>query len=162
MNDYMDPNESEGMKNMRKQLKELAKQNKELKEAQQSWETQNRGAVVSQALVSRGLDPKVAKFYPADLGADDESVDKWFNENKDVFGVGRPPVTTPGARETELSEKEQKGYEIMQAMAAYETSVQQDFESVINKIQYDPANPQKATDDLLAALQAQGVNLTSF
>jgi len=161
MNDYVDPTESEGMKNMRKQLKELAKQNKELMEAQQSWQVQNRSSVISQALTSRGLDAKVAKFYPADLGADDESVDKWYNENKDVFGPAQP-ASRSSANETTLSDAEQRGYQAMTDMEAYDARVVQDFKSQIDQIKYDPLDPQKAQDDLLALLQANGVNLASM
>jgi len=162
MNNYDgDPNESEGMKNMRKQLKELAKQNKELMEAQQNWQVQNRSSIISQALTSRGLDAKVAKFYPADLGADDESVDKWYNENKDVFGPAQP--TTPSSdRQTTLSDAEQRGYQAMTDMEAYDARVVQDFKSQMDQIKYDPQNPQKGTDDLLALLQANGVSLSSM
>lgn len=160
MNDYDDSNESEGMKNMRKQLKELAKQNKELVEAQKNWDNQNRSAVISQALTSRGLDAKVAKFYPADLGADDESVGKWYNENKDVFGPAQP-ATIPDDRGS-LTEQEQRGYEAMAAMAAYDSRTVQDFKSQIDQIKYDPLDPQKAEQDLLALLQANGVNLSSM
>lgn len=161
MNDWDGSNESEGMKNMRKQLKELAKQNKELMEAQQNWQVQNRSAVISQALTSRGLDARVVKFYPADLGADDESVDKWYNENKDVFGVGRPPVDSSSDRGS-LTEQEQRGYEAMAAMAAYDARTVQDFKSQIDQIKYDPLDPQKAERELLDLLQANGVNLASM
>lgn len=152
--------ETEGIKELRKKFKELSKENKTLKQQIEEGSLQNRGVLVNQALASRGLDSRVAKFYPADLGTDDESVGRWVDENKDLFGVGRPQNENPEDRGT-LSEREQRGYEVAQAMAAYESRTQQDFESIINKIQYDPANPQKATDDLLAALKAQGVNLTS-
>jgi hypothetical protein len=161
MNDYVDPNESEGMKNMRKQLKELAKQNKALLEAQQNWDTQNRSTVISQALTSRGLDAKVAKFYPVDLGADDESVDKWYNENKDVFGPVQPTGRSSES-ETTLSDAEQRGYQAMTDMEAYDARVVQDFKSQIDQIKYDPLDPQKAERDLLALLEANGVNLTSM
>ena len=152
--------ETDGIKELRKKFKEQQKIIKDLQKERETFQLQNRSAVITQALASRGLDARVAKFYPADLGTDEQSVDTWFNENKELFGAGRPSIEDSSDRGS-LSEQEQKGYEIMQAMAAYETSVQQDFESVINKIQYDPANPQKATDELLAALQAQGVRITS-
>lgn len=159
-NEWDDSNESEGMKNMRKQLKELAKQNKELKEAQENWLVQNRSSVISQALTSRGLDAKVAKFYPADLGTDDESVDKWFNENKDVFGP-REVKENPSDRGS-LTEQEQRGYEAMAAMAAYDARTVQDFKSEMDQIKYDPLDPQKSERELLALLQANGVTLSSM
>lgn len=160
MNDWDDSNESEGMKNMRKQLKEQAKLLKEQSDVIAQFQVQNRGAVITQALTSRGLDAKVAKFYPADLGTDDESVDKWFNENKDVFGPREVKETTSdrGA----LTEQEQRGYEAMAAMAAYDARTVQDFKSQMDQIKYDPMDPQKSERELLDLLQANGVTLSSM
>lgn len=161
MNDYVDPNESEGMKNMRKQIKEQGKLLKEQAELISQFNTQNRGSVIANALTSRGLDAKVAKFYPADLGADDESVDKWFNENKDVFGPAQP-VSTSKERETTLSDAEQRGYQAMTDMEAYDARIVQDFKSQMDQIKYDPTDPQKSEQELLALLQANGVTLSSM
>src|SRR5690349_14525160 len=157
MNDWDDSNESEGMKNMRKQLKEQAKLLKEQSEIIAQFQVQNRGAVIAQALTSRGLDAKVAKFYPADLGTDDESVDKWHNENKDVFGTREPGNSTSSDRGSTLSETEQRGYQIFQDMEAYDARTVQDFKSQIDQIKYDPADPQKAEQQLLDLLKQNGV-----
>jgi len=160
-NDWEDPNESEGMKNMRKQLKEQAKMIKQYQDQQAQFQEQVRGSVLAQALSSRGLDAKVAKFYPADLGTDDESVDRWYNENKDVFGPAQPVVTTRD-RETTLSDAEQRGYQAMQDMEAYDARIVQDFKSQIDQIKYDPTDPAKAEQELLALLAANGVNQASM
>jgi hypothetical protein len=160
-NDWDDPNESQGMKNMRQQLKEQAKQIKQYQEQMNLFQAQNRGNVIGQALSSRGLDPRVAKFYPADLGTDDESVGKWCDENKDLFGVAQPSSVPEDDRGT-LSEAERRGYQAMQDMEAYDARVVQDFKSQIDQIKYDPTNPDKAEADLLAILSANGVNLASM
>jgi hypothetical protein len=163
MNDWVDPNESEGMKNMRKQLKEQAKQIKQYQDQMEQFQTQTRGAVLNAALTSRGLDAKAAKFYPSDLGTDDESVDKWFNENKDVFGVGRPPASQPVENESTLSDAEQRGYQTMRDMEAYDSRIVQDFKSQMDQIKMDgPHDQAKAEAELLALLQANGVSLTSM
>lgn len=162
MNDWDDSNESEGMKNMRKQLKEQAKLLKEQSELIAQFQVQNRGAVIQQALVSRGLDAKVAKFYPADLGTDDESVDKWYNENKDVFGRVQPASTTPSDQDTALSDAERRGYEAMRDMEAYDARVVQDFKSQMDQIKMDgPYDGDRATAELMALLKANGVNIAS-
>lgn len=163
MNDWGDSNESEGMKNMRKQLKEQARLLKEQSDMIAQFQVQNRGAVIQQALVSRGLDAKVAKFYPADLGTDDESVDKWFNENKDVFGASRPSSTTPQDQETALSDAERRGYEAMRDMEAYDARVVQDFKSQMDQIKMDgPYDGERAANELLALLQSNGVNISNM
>jgi N-acetyl-anhydromuramyl-L-alanine amidase AmpD len=162
MNDWDDSNESEGMKNMRKQLKEQAKLLKEQSDLIAQFQVQNRGSVIAQALVSRGLDAKVAKFYPADLGTDDESVDKWYNENKDIFGPAQP-VATPQSQETTLSELERRGYEAMQGMEAYDARVVQDFKSQMDQIKMDgPYDGERAANELIALLQSNGVNINSM
>lgn len=160
--DWDDSNESEGFKNLRKQFKEQAKLIKEYQDQMAQLQRQNRGATIAQALTSRGLPAKAANFYPADLGTDEESVDKWFNENKDVFGVAQPSSTTPEDDRGTLTEAEKRGYQAMQDMDAYDARVVQDFKSQIDQIKYDPADPSKGEAELLALLKANGVNLASM
>jgi len=160
-NDWDDPNESEGIKNMRKQIKEQGKLLKEQSDLIAQFTTQNRGAVIAQALASRGLPAKVANFYPAELGTDDESVGKWYDENKDIFGPAQPVVTPEDDRGT-LTETERRGYQAMQDMEAYDARIVQDFKSQIDQIKYDPANPDQAEAELLSLLKANGVNLSSM
>ena len=161
-NEWEDPNESEGMKNMRKQLKEQAKMIKQYQDQMVQFQEQNRGVVLAQALTSRGLDAKVAKFYPTDLGTDEESVDKWFNENKDVFGASRPSSTPPVDQETTLSDAERRGYEAMRDMEAYDARVIQDFKSQMDQVKMDgPYDGERAAAELMALLSANGVNISN-
>jgi hypothetical protein len=161
-NEWDDSTESEGMKNMRKQLKEQAKLIKQYQDQQTQYQEQMRGSVIAQALTSRGLDAKVAKFYPADLGTDEESVDKWYQENKDVFGPAQP-VSTPVDQGTVLSDAERRGYEAMRDMEAYDSRVVQDFKSQMDQIKMDgPYDGERAANELLALLQSNGVNISSM
>lgn len=160
-NDWDENNESEGMKNMRKQLKKQAEELAAFREEREQWVQQNRGAMVREALTSRGLDAKVAKFYPTDLGTDDESVDKWYNENKDVFGPAQPVSTSP-TQETTLSDAEQRGYQAMADMEAYDARVVQDFKSQLDQVKMDgPYDGERATAELMALLAANGVNIAN-
>lgn len=162
MNDWEDPNESEGIKAMRKQIKEQGKLLKEQQELITQFQVQNRGAVLANALTSRGLDPRVAKFYPVDLGTDEESVDKWYNENKDVFGPAQPATQPKDDRGT-LTEAEQRGYQAMADMEAYDARVIQDFKSQMDQIKMDgPYDGERAAAELLSLLQANGVNISSM
>lgn len=161
MNDWQDPNESEGMKALRKQIKEQGKLLKEQSDLIASFQTVNRGAVLTQALTSRGLDAKVVKFYPTDLGTDDESVDKWYNENKDVFGPAQP-VVTPQDQGSTLTDAEERGYQAMRDMEAYDARVVQDFKSQMDQIKMDgPYDGERATAELMALLKANGVNIAT-
>lgn len=162
MNDWDDSNESEGMKNMRKQLKKLGEQLSELQAEKATWQTQNRTAVLQTALTSRGLPAKVASFYPADLGTDDESVDKWYNENKDVFGRVQPASNTPQDQGSTLTDAEERGYQAMRDMEAYDARVVQDFKSQMDQIKMDgPYDGDRATAELMALLKANGVNIAT-
>jgi len=163
MNDWEGSNESEGMKNMRKQIKEQAKMIKQYQDQMAQFQEQNRNVVLSNALTSRGLDPRVAKFYPADLGTDEESVDKWYSENKEIFGRAQPVNDTPSDRGTTLSDAEMRGYQTMQDMEAYDSRVVQDFKSQMDQIKMDgPQDQARAEAELLALLQKNGVSLSSM
>lgn len=162
MNDWNDSNESEGMKNMRKQLKKLSEQVAAFEAEKATWQTTNRIAVLQTALVSRGLDAKVAKFYPSDLGTDDESVNKWYEENKDVFGATRTPGTPPEDQGTTLTDAEQRGYQAMRDMEAYDSRIVQDFKSQMDQIKMkDPYDSERATAELMELLKANGVNIVN-
>lgn len=162
MNDWDDSNESEGMKNMRKQLKKLGEQVSALEAEKSTWQNTNRTAVLQTALVSRGLDAKVAKFYPSDLGTDDESVNKWYEENKDVFGKVQPVTTPPVDQGTTLSDAEQRGYQAMRDMEAYDSRIVQDFKSQMDQIKMkDPYDSERATAELMDLLKANGVNIVN-
>jgi spore germination protein YaaH len=163
MNDWNDSNESEGMKNMRKQLKKLSEQVAAFEAEKATWQNTNRSAVLQTALVSRGLDAKVAKFYPSDLGTDDESVNRWYEENKDVFGKVQPVTqTNSNENDTTLSDMERRGYEAMQAMEAYDARVVQDFKSQLDQIKMkDPYDSERATAELMDLLRANGVNIVN-
>lgn len=164
MNDWtQDPNESEGMKNMRKQLKKLSEQVAAFEAEKATWQNTNRTAVLQTALVSRGLDAKVAKFYPSDLGTDDESVNRWYEENKDVFGKVQPASTpVPTENDTTLTDSERRGYEAMRDMEAYDSRIVQDFKSQLDQIKMkDPYDGERATAELMELLKANGVNIVN-
>lgn len=91
MSDYFDDdemgNETHLVKDLRRQLKELAKERDALK----TEVTEVRGAVrkrsVEEVLASKGVKKGLAKYVLAD-GVDDEAgVEKWLAENGDLFGV---------------------------------------------------------------------------
>jgi hypothetical protein len=86
-------------------------------------------------------------------------VDKWVNENKDIFGPAQP-ASTPPTQETTLSDAEQRGYQAMQDMEAYDARVVQDFKSQMDQIKMDgPYDSERATAQLMDLLKANGVNI---
>ena len=84
-----------------KQLRKAAKQkDKELAELKAQFENLNkaqRERAVKDALESRGVNSKIAKFIPADIDPTEESLSKWLDENGDVFGFQATPTNTQPA-----------------------------------------------------------------
>lgn len=86
-----------------KQLRKAAKQkDKELQELRSQFENLNkaqRERAIKDALESRGVNSKIAKFIPSDIDPTEESLSKWLDENGDVFGFqateSNQPVVDP-------------------------------------------------------------------
>ena len=85
------------IKDLRKQLKEKAATEKALAEKVAEFEKRERIRNVASVLSEKGVNPKVAKLVPSDVGEDEESVGKWLNDFGDVFGIKQN--TTEGATE---------------------------------------------------------------
>lgn len=152
MNDYLGTGESEGFKNMRKQLKKQQEQIDQLLTQNTQLMAERNASSVADTLASSGLDPRVAKFYPQGAPTDAESVAKWVDENKDYFG-NRRVVDSGSLADDTLTDAERRGYQTIQDMAAYDNAVQMDLKSRLDKIEYDPMNPDKAKQELLATLK---------
>lgn len=73
-----------------KQLRKAAKQkDKELAELRAQFgeiSKANRERAIKDALESRGVNSKIAKFIPSDIDPTEESLSKWLDDNGDVFG----------------------------------------------------------------------------
>ena len=69
--------------------KVVDQKDKELKELRSKFEALNkaqRERAIKDALESRGVNSKIAKFIPTDIDPTEESLSKWLDENGDVFG----------------------------------------------------------------------------
>jgi hypothetical protein len=73
-----------------KQLRKAAKQkDKELQELRSQFDSiskANRERAIKDALESRGVNSKIAKFIPTDIDPTEESLSKWLDENGELFG----------------------------------------------------------------------------
>lgn len=137
-NEWEQNDNANGPAGLRKALKKQALELKELREALAGTVQRERKANVNEALATRGLDPRVAKFYPTDGATDEESVDKWVEENRELFGGRSVLKEDGGANESALTDSEMRGYEIQKDIAAFDTALQMDFKSRLNSVQYDP------------------------
>lgn len=88
-------NDSEGIKNLRKQFEKLQEQLAERDAQLATFQAKERESSVAAVLKAKGLSEKVAKFYTGD-DASEEAVGKWLEENADIFGVKQgTTATTP-------------------------------------------------------------------
>ena len=74
------------VKKLRKALKAEQKRAKELESTLGELSKAQRERVLKDVLTSKGVNMKVAKFIPADLDSNEDSVAAWLDENADVFG----------------------------------------------------------------------------
>lgn len=153
MNDWQEnPNESEGFKAVRKAYKAQGAELQEVKNQLAELLAEKKSQNVYEALANRGLDPRVAKFYPKDAATDDSAVDAWVTENGELFG-NRKVVTDDQPDPGQMTEAEMRGYQILKDTNAYQSAVQMDLKSRLDKIQYDPSNPEKAQNEVMQTLR---------
>lgn len=128
-NEWNESEQNEGPAGLRKAFKKQQEELKELRAQLTGTLERERKFNVNEALASRGLDPRVAKFYPSDQQTDAESVDKWVEENKELFG-GRQIQDGQGElNPSTLTEAEIRGYQTQADIAAYDRAVAMDLEA---------------------------------
>jgi len=145
------PNETDGIKALRKKFKEQGQEIQSLKDALAKTMEREKTQNVYEALANRGLDPRVAKFYPKDAATDDAAVDEWVTENGELFNGRRVVDEQPD--KGQLTDSEMRGYQILKDTNAYQSAVQMDLKTRLDKIEYDPQNPEKAQKELLNVLK---------
>jgi hypothetical protein len=88
--DYEDDDNFDSSSDLVKQLRKAAKQkDKELSDLRSEFASLSKGArerTIKDALVSRGINPKIASFIPQDIDSNEESVSQWLDENAEIFG----------------------------------------------------------------------------
>ena len=93
-------NESDNLvKQLRKANKQKEKELAELKAQFEGLSKAQRERAIKDALESRGVNSKIAKFIPSDIDPTEESLSKWLDDNGDVFGFqaseSNQPVVDP-------------------------------------------------------------------
>lgn len=84
--DVENDNDSNLVRDLRKQLKAAKKAQDETQARLAEFEAQARKASVADVLKSRGARPEIAKFYNGD-DTSPEAVNAWLTENAELFGV---------------------------------------------------------------------------
>lgn len=85
------------VKDLRRQLKAAHKQLSEKDTELASLKGDARQRSVAEILTARGVNPKVAKFIPADVEGD--ALTKWLDEHSDLFGSASAPQAEVDAGE---------------------------------------------------------------
>jgi hypothetical protein len=83
------------VKKLRKQIDALSKQVRERDEILAEYTTLSHEASVGEILEGFGLNPKIARFIPDDVTADEDAVAEWLNEYGDAFGIEAVEEETP-------------------------------------------------------------------
>ena len=78
------------LKKVRRAERAKDKQVKELQAELESLRKFQREATISQVLSEKGVNPKVAKFIPADIEMSSDSISNWLKDNGELFGVAAP------------------------------------------------------------------------
>jgi hypothetical protein len=78
------------LKKVRRAERAKDKQLKELQAELDSLRKFQREATISQVLAEKGVNPKVAKFIPADIEMSSDSINNWLTDNGELFGVAAP------------------------------------------------------------------------
>ena len=91
MFDDDDANDSELVKNLRKQVEKLGKEKAEAIAERDAALGKVRASSVQSLLSELGASPKLATYIPTDLDPSEETVRKWLEDNADVFNVQVKP-----------------------------------------------------------------------
>jgi hypothetical protein len=78
------------LKKVRRAERAKDKQLKELQSELEALRKFQREATISQVLAEKGVNPKVAKFIPADIEMSSDSISNWLTDNGELFGVAAP------------------------------------------------------------------------
>ena len=79
--------ETDLVRKLRKDVKLLQKRNKELETSYTEVSKAQRERIINDALASKGVNPKIAKFIPSDIEASQDAVNSWLESNAEVFGI---------------------------------------------------------------------------
>lgn len=75
------------VRQLRKQLKAEKKRAKELETKYQDLTVAQKERILKDVLTSRGLNPKIASYVPADVETSPDAINAWLDSNGDVFGI---------------------------------------------------------------------------
>ena len=81
------PQSNDLVKKLRQADRAKEKRIRELETELGGLRSMQREATIKSVLENKGVNPKVAKFIPDDIELSAEAVDKWIEDNADIFGL---------------------------------------------------------------------------
>lgn len=95
-------------RDLRSQLKAALKKNKELSDQLGTAQAEARKSNIGNYFRDKGINPKLAKYVPADLDPTSDALDKWVAEDGELFNIvpkadgdaNKPPGTGDGTSGT--------------------------------------------------------------
>jgi hypothetical protein len=81
--------ETDLVKKLRRDNKVLQKRNKELESSYSELSKAQRERIINDALASKGVNSKIAKFIPSDIEASQDAINSWLESNADIFGIAK-------------------------------------------------------------------------
>lgn len=96
--DYTDEPETPLIKQLRQQIRKLTKERDDGRAELTKALAGNRSRDVADLFSKKGVDPKYAKWFPADQDATEVNVEAWIEDNKELLPVSQTtPVPPPQA-----------------------------------------------------------------
>lgn len=109
------------VKNLRKALRDANKAKGELERTLADRQKSDRTRTLADVLKGKGVAEKAAKYFPADVEPTDENVEKWLDEDGDLFGFVRqevsPEVQSAAERISNASANSSSGTQVMDTVA---------------------------------------------
>jgi len=83
------------VRQLRKAQRAADKRAKELEAEVQTLRAEKRKDLVANFLSEKGLNPKIAKFIPADTEINAEALNTWLDDNAELFGLAKSQGDAP-------------------------------------------------------------------
>jgi len=105
------------VKQLRKQLREQQKANKDISEKFESLSKIQKERVVKEVLEAKGVNQKAARLIMKDLDdVNEETVSHWLDDNGELFGLSKPAEVDP-QRQLDLAALRQQDIVTQNAMS---------------------------------------------
>lgn len=96
MEDYVPQitSDTDLVKKLRKALRAEQKRNKELESSYADLSKSQKERILRDVLASRGVNPAIAEFIPADIEASEDAIGAWIDSKAELFG-SKPAESKP-------------------------------------------------------------------